>query len=32
MRPLRLARWFDDRIGASRFATTALNRVFPDHW
>ncbi len=28
----RLLRWFDDRIGASRFATTALNRVFPDHW
>lgn len=28
----RLLRWFDDRLGAARFATTALNRVFPDHW
>lgn len=28
----RLLRWFDDRLGASRFASTVLNRVFPDHW
>jgi len=28
----RLARWFDDRLGASGFARTALNKVFPDHW
>ena len=28
----RLARWFDDRLGTSRFARTTLNKVFPDHW
>src|SRR4051794_14658707 len=28
----RLARWFDDRLGASRFARTALNKGFPDNW
>ena len=28
----RLVRWFDDRLGASRFARSALNKVFPDHW
>jgi len=28
----RLARWIDDRIGASHFARSALNKVFPDHW
>src|ERR1051325_2731606 len=28
----RLARWFDDRLGASSFARSALNKVFPDHW
>ncbi len=28
----RLGRWFDDRLGASRFARTSLNKVFPDHW
>jgi ubiquinol-cytochrome c reductase cytochrome b subunit len=28
----RLARWFDDRLGASTFARSALNKVFPDHW
>jgi len=28
----RLARWFDSRLGAARFARTALNKVFPDHW
>ena len=25
----RLARWFDDRLRASHFARTALNKVFP---
>ena len=28
----RVARWFDDRLGASRFARTSLDKVFPDHW
>ena len=28
----RLARWFDDRLGMSRFARGALNKAFPDHW
>ena len=28
----RLVRWFDSRLGAARFARTALNKVFPDHW
>ncbi|MCU1463563.1 MAG: menaquinol-cytochrome c reductase cytochrome b subunit precursor [Acidimicrobiales bacterium] len=28
----RLARWVDDRIGASEFARSVLNKVFPDHW
>lgn len=28
----RLWRWFDQRIGASHFARTALNKIFPDHW
>jgi ubiquinol-cytochrome c reductase cytochrome b subunit len=28
----RVARWVDDRLSASRFARTALNKVFPDHW
>jgi ubiquinol-cytochrome c reductase cytochrome b subunit len=28
----RLARWLDSRVGAARFARTALNKVFPDHW
>jgi ubiquinol-cytochrome c reductase cytochrome b subunit len=28
----RLARWIDDRLGAAKFARTALNKVFPDHW
>ena len=28
----RANRWFDDRLGASRFVRTALNKVFPDHW
>ena len=28
----RLVRWFDDRLGASRFARSSLDKVFPDHW
>ncbi len=28
----RVARWLDDRLGASAFAQEALNKVFPDHW
>jgi ubiquinol-cytochrome c reductase cytochrome b subunit len=28
----RLARWIDNRLGASAFAQQALNKVFPDHW
>jgi ubiquinol-cytochrome c reductase cytochrome b subunit len=28
----RLGRWFDDRLGASRFARSALDKIFPDHW
>lgn len=28
----RVARWVDDRVGASRFARSALNHVFPRHW
>ena len=28
----RLGRWVDDRLGASRFADSALNHIFPDHW
>ena len=28
----RIARWIDDRLGASAFAQKALNKVFPDHW
>jgi ubiquinol-cytochrome c reductase cytochrome b subunit len=28
----RIAKWFDERLGAARFARTALNKVFPDHW
>ena len=27
-----LGRWVDDRLGASRFARTSLNKIFPDHW
>ena len=32
MRGRRLGRWSDDRLGVSRFARTALNKIFPDHW
>jgi ubiquinol-cytochrome c reductase cytochrome b subunit len=28
----RVARWFDARLGGAKFARTALNKVFPDHW
>ncbi len=28
----RVGRWFDDRLGLSRFARTSLDKVFPDHW
>ncbi|MGH9164962.1 MAG: cytochrome bc1 complex cytochrome b subunit [Acidimicrobiales bacterium] len=28
----RTARWVDDRLGGSHFVSTALNKVFPDHW
>ncbi len=28
----RIARWIDDRLGASSFTQHALNKVFPDHW
>jgi quinol---cytochrome-c reductase cytochrome b subunit len=28
----RTTRWLDDRLGASSFARTALDKVFPDHW
>ena len=26
------ARWVDERVGGAKFARTALNKVFPDHW
>jgi ubiquinol-cytochrome c reductase cytochrome b subunit len=28
----RFVRWLDERLGASRFARTALDKAFPDHW
>ena len=28
----RLVRFVDERLGASRFARTALDKAFPDHW
>lgn len=28
----RLGRWIDDRLGATRFTRSTLNKVFPDHW
>jgi ubiquinol-cytochrome c reductase cytochrome b subunit len=28
----RPARWFDDRLGLSRFGRTTLNKIFPDNW
>src|SRR5206468_11934848 len=28
----RLGRWVDDRLGATHFVRTALNKVFPDDW
>ncbi|MBA2751008.1 MAG: cytochrome bc complex cytochrome b subunit [Actinobacteria bacterium] len=32
MKGRRVGRWSDDRLGVSRFAKSALNKVFPDHW
>ena len=29
---VRLARWFDDRLGAASFTRRAIGKVFPDHW
>jgi ubiquinol-cytochrome c reductase cytochrome b subunit len=28
----RAARWVDDRLGVSKFAKSALDKIFPDHW
>jgi ubiquinol-cytochrome c reductase cytochrome b subunit len=28
----RVVEWFDDRLGASHFARSSLDKVFPDHW
>jgi ubiquinol-cytochrome c reductase cytochrome b subunit len=28
----RVTQWFDDRLGATSWVRTALNKVFPDHW
>lgn len=28
----RIARWIDQRLGASAFAESALSKVFPNHW
>lgn len=28
----KVSTWFDDRLGASRFARSSLNKIFPDHW
>jgi len=28
----RMLRWFDDRLGTSHFARSALNKIFPDNW
>jgi ubiquinol-cytochrome c reductase cytochrome b subunit len=28
----RLARWFDERIGAARMGRGALQKIFPNHW
>jgi ubiquinol-cytochrome c reductase cytochrome b subunit len=28
----RLVRWFDERLGGSDFARSALDKAFPDHW
>ena len=32
MKGRRVGRWSDDRLGVSRFARSALNKIFPDHW
>ena len=31
-RMARTAQWFDDRLHASRFVRTTLDKIFPDHW
>jgi ubiquinol-cytochrome c reductase cytochrome b subunit len=28
----RVVRWFDDRLGGTRFTRKTLDKVFPDHW
>jgi ubiquinol-cytochrome c reductase cytochrome b subunit len=28
----RIGRWFDNRLGATRFVRHSLNKVFPDQW
>jgi ubiquinol-cytochrome c reductase cytochrome b subunit len=28
----RVSRWVDSRLHAAKFARSALNHVFPDHW
>jgi len=28
----RMLKWFDDRLGTSHFARSALNKIFPDNW
>jgi len=28
----RTARWFDDRLHASRFVQSSFDKIFPDHW
>ncbi len=28
----RALRWVDDRLGASQFTRSALDKIFPDHW
>jgi ubiquinol-cytochrome c reductase cytochrome b subunit len=31
-RTARVVQWFDDRLHASRFVRTTLDKIFPDHW
>jgi ubiquinol-cytochrome c reductase cytochrome b subunit len=31
-RTARLGQWFDDRLHASHFVRTTLDKIFPDHW
>ena len=28
----KFVRWIDDRLGATSFTRSALNKIFPDHW